>query len=153
MLRIVLVEPRIPQNTGNIARTCAIIGAGLDLVGDLGFIIDDAKLRRAGMDYWYSVDVRRWENIDEVFKFYSGAVPYFFTTKAKKCFSSISYAADTLLVFGREDRGLPEELLQKNTENCLRIPMLSEFRSLNLASSVAIAAYEVLRQREYNGIL
>ncbi len=148
-----LVEPRIPQNTGNIARTCAVTGAGLDLVGELGFVIDDAKLRRAGMDYWYSVDVKRWGSVDELLAHYHDYTPYFFSTKARRIFSAVRYPSNTLLIFGREDRGLPEQLIKNHWDTAVRIPMSKGFRSLNLASSAAIAAYEVLRQDGYRSIL
>lgn len=144
-LNIVLVEPQIPQNTGNIARTCAVTGARLHLVGPLGFTIDDAKLKRAGLDYWHLLDVTAYENLDAFFEKNSGPF-YYFTTKARHIYTQIQYPENAYLVFGREDAGLPEKLLYENGETCVRLPMTRGARSLNLSNTVAVAVYETLRQ-------
>lgn len=148
-LNIVLVEPQIPQNTGNISRTCAVTGAKLHLVKPLGFEVSDKQLKRAGLDYWDKLDITYYENTDEFFKTNSGGSFFFFTTKGRKIHSSISYPDNCYIVFGREDKGLPEPLLYANPESCVRIPMRPMLRSLNLSNSVAIAVYEVLRQWDY----
>ncbi len=149
-LNIVLVEPQIPQNTGNIARTSAVTGAGLHLVRPLGFEIDDKKLKRAGLDYWDKLDISYYDNIDDFFSKNSGDF-YFCTTKGRNIHSDIEYNPEkpVYLIFGREDAGLPENLLVKYPETCIRIPMRNTLRSLNLSNSVAIAVYEVLRQWDY----
>ena len=144
-VNIVLVEPQIPQNTGNIARTCAATGARLHLVGPLGFSIDDRKLKRAGLDYWSLLDITVYGDIKEFFEKNPGEY-YMFSTKAQNRYSDVRFPDRCYLIFGREDAGLREELLLKHRERCLRIPMLEEARSLNLSNSVAIAVYEVLRQ-------
>ncbi len=146
-LNIVLVEPRIPQNTGNIARTCALTGARLHIVKPMGFTIDDRQLKRAGLDYWHLLDITYYEGLDDFFAKNDGAF-YYFTTKAQHNYCDVSYPDKAYIVFGREDAGLPEELLYLNPETCVRIPMIDNeaARSLNLSNSVAIAAYEVLRQ-------
>ena len=147
-LNLVLIEPRIPQNAGNIARTCAATGARLHLVGPMGFEIDDKKLKRAGLDYWHLLDITVYQSSEEFFE--KNAGPFFyFSTKARHIFSQIEYPDGAYLVFGREDKGRPEKLLFENEERCVRLPMLSEARSLNLSNSVAVAAYEVLRQWDY----
>lgn len=150
-LNLVLIEPRIPQNAGNIARTCAATGARLHLVGPMGFEIDDKKLKRAGLDYWHLLDITVYESSAEFFERNSGEF-FYFTTKAQHIFSEVSYPDGAYLVFGREDKGLPEKLLFENAERCVRLPMLKEARSLNLSNSVAVAAYEVLRQWGYPGL-
>ncbi len=147
-LNIVMVEPEIPQNTGNVARTCAATGARLHLVGPMGFKIDDKKLKRAGLDYWQYLDITYYENIDEFFEKNDG-VFFYFTTKGRKAHSEAEYPDNCYLLFGKETKGLPEELLIKNPDTCVRIPMQGEIRSLNLSNSVAIATYEVLRQWDY----
>lgn len=147
-INIVMVEPEIPQNTGNVARTCAATGARLHLVGPMGFKIDDRKLKRAGLDYWHFLDITYYENIDEFFEKNKGEF-FFFTTKARKAHSDIEYPDNCYLLFGKETKGLPEELLIKNRDRCVRIPMQGEIRSLNLSNSVAIGVYEVLRQWGY----
>ena len=146
---IVLVEPEIPQNTGNIARTCAATGARLHIVEPMGFKIDDKKLKRAGLDYWYLLDITYYKDLDDFFERNNGGNFYYFSTKADKVYSEIDYPDNSYLVFGKETKGLPEELLLKNPDTCLRIPMQGEIRSLNLSNSVAIAVYEVLRQWDY----
>ena len=147
-LNIVMVEPEIPQNTGNVARTCAATGARLHLVGPMGFKIDDKKLKRAGLDYWQYLDITYYNSLDEFFNKNSGSF-FYFTTKGRQTHSEVSYPDNCYLLFGKETRGLPEELLIKNPERCVRIPMLGEIRSLNLPNSVAIAVYEALRQWNY----
>lgn len=148
-LNIVLVEPQIPQNTGNIARTCAVTGARLHLVKPFGFEITDKNLKRAGLDYWDKLDISYYENLEDFFKKNEQGNFHYFTTKGLNIHSDIMYENDCYIVFGREDKGLPEELLYKNKERCSRIPMRSELRSLNLSNSVAIATYEILRQWDY----
>lgn len=147
-INIVLVEPQIPQNTGNIARTCAATGASLHIVKPMGFTVTDAKLKRAGLDYWHLLEIMYYENLDDFFEKNQGS-SYFLTTKGKNIYSDISYPDNSYIIFGREDAGLPEELLAQNPEACLRIPMISDARSLNLSNSVAICCYEVLRQWGY----
>jgi len=146
---IVLIEPEIPQNTGNIARTCAATGAQLHLVGPLGFKIDDKKLKRAGLDYWWMLTkITYYDNIADFFDKNCGPY-YYFSTKAKHVFSEVEYPDGCHLVFGKETAGLPEELLVNNPETTVRLPMREQARSLNLANSVAVGAYEVLRQWNY----
>ncbi len=145
IINIVMVEPEIPQNTGNVARTCAATGARLHLVGPMGFKIDDKKLKRAGLDYWKYLDITYYDSIEEFFKKNSGQF-FYFTTKARKVYSEVAYPDNCYLLFGKETKGLPEELLLKNKENCVRLPMIGQARSLNLSNTVAVATYEVLRQ-------
>ena len=152
-LNLVLVEPEIPQNTGNIARTCAATGAALHLVKPLGFAIDDRKLKRAGLDYWHLLDITFYEGLDDFFERTRGGSYFFFSTKGTHRHSDISYPDNSYLLFGKETRGLPESLLIKHPNETLRIPMIDEARSLNLSNSVAIAAYEVLRQWDYPELL
>lgn len=147
-LNIVMVEPEIPQNTGNVARTCAATGARLHLVGPMGFTIDDRKLKRAGLDYWHLLDITMYGSLEEFFAKNSGEF-FFFTTKAPRRHTDIAYPKNCYLFFGKETAGLPEKLLFENASRCVRIPMLSEARSLNLSNSVAIGVYEVLRQWDY----
>ena len=151
-INIVLHEPEIPQNTGNIARTCAAIGASLHLIRPLGFTIDDRKLKRAGLDYWDKLDITYYDGLDDFFVKNPDAEVYFFTTKAPRSFSEVTYPKKVYLMFGKETKGLPEELLVKNPERSVRIPMRNTLRSLNLSNSVAVAVYEVLRQRNYEGL-
>jgi tRNA (cytidine/uridine-2'-O-)-methyltransferase len=140
-----LVEPEIPQNTGNVARTCAVTGARLHLVEPIGFRIDDAKLKRAGLDYWHLLDVSFYRDLDDFFARNDGAF-YYFSTKAKHAYTDVQYPDGAYLVFGKETKGLPESLLWKNPETTVRIPMLDEARSLNLSNSVAVGVFETLRQ-------
>lgn len=147
-LNIVLVEPQIPQNTGNIARTCAATGAKLHLVGPMGFVLDDKKLKRAGLDYWSLLDIQVYDNLESFFEKNQGPF-FYFTTKGRNTHSAVAYPDGAYLVFGREDAGLPEELLVAHPHQCLRVPMRGNARSLNLSNTVAIAAYEVLRQWDY----
>ena len=152
MIHIVLHEPEIPQNTGNIARTCAATGAVLHLIEPLGFKIDDAKLKRAGLDYWHYLDIRYYKNLDDFYAKNPKALPYLFSTKAPRSYIDVAYPEDAYLMFGKETKGLPEDLLNENIDRCVRIPMLDDRRSLNLSNSVAIAVYEVLRQGDFSGL-
>ena len=149
-VNIVLLEPEIPQNTGNISRTCAATGATLHLIRPFGFEISDRTLKRAGLDYWKYLDVRYYDNIEEFFEKNDGEY-WFFTTKAENKYSDVCYSGNVYLIFGKETKGLPEELLRSHRESCVRIPMLDEIRSLNLSNAAAIAVYEVLRQRGFEG--
>lgn len=153
MLNIVLLEPEIPQNTGNIARTCAATGARLHMIKPFGFTIDNAKLKRAGMDYWFHLEIFYYENLDEFFEKNKDCEFYLFTKKASKHYSEVTYGRDVFFFFGRESCGLPESLLEKHPERCLRIPMKEGLRSLNQSNSCAIAAYEFLRQKDFNGLI
>ena len=146
MFNIVLVEPEIPQNTGNIARTCAATGAKLHIVKPMGFEIDDKKLKRAGLDYWHLLGVKYYENINAFYEKTKGGRYFYATTKALNTYCDVEYKENDYILFGKETKGLPEELLYNNKENCIRIPMISEARSLNLSNSVAIVVYEALRQ-------
>lgn len=152
MFHVVLVEPEIPQNAGNIARTCAATGCVLHLVKPLGFEISDKYLKRAGLDYWNLVEVRIHETYEELENALKGKRFHFFTTKARCAYSETEFRAGDVLVFGKETKGLPEELLVLHREDCVRIPMLGEARSLNLSNSVAIAVYEGLRQNGFRGL-
>ena len=153
MFHIVLVEPEIPQNTGNIARTCAATGCTLHLVKPLGFEISDKQLRRAGLDYWHLVNVIVHESFDEVLAAADAQAHFFyFTTKAPRAYTQAQMQRGDYLVFGRETKGLPEELLVQHKEECVRIPMIEESRSLNLSNSVAIAVYEGMRQNDFEGL-
>lgn len=152
-LNIVLIEPEIPQNTGNISRTCAATGARLHLVKPFGFEINDKHLKRAGLDYWQYLDITYYENQAEFFEKNKGKPFYFFTTKALHRHSDVEYPDGAYLVFGKETKGLPEELLLENRDSCVRIPMIDEARSLNLSNAVAIATYEALRQWDYPSLL
>ena len=155
-LNIVLVEPEIPQNTGNIARTCAAIGAKLHLVKPLGFEISDKYLKRAGLDYWDKLEIEEHESLNDFLDKYppENNNMLFVTTKGKHCYSDVDYSKfdDVFLLFGKETKGLPEDLLKKYIDNAIRIPMRKTLRSLNLSNSVAILAYEVLRQVDFNGL-
>ena len=151
MLNIVLVEPQIPQNTGNIARTCAATGARLHIVEPMAFVIDDSKLKRAGLDYWHMLDLNRYTCIEEFFERNEGDY-FFYTTKAKKVYTGAVFNDGCYLIFGREDAGLPEKLLTDRKGENLRIPIASEARSLNLSNAVAIAVFEALRQNGFPGL-
>ena len=148
-LNIVLVEPQIPQNTGNIARTCAATGARLHLVEPMGFHVDDKKLKRAGLDYWHLLDITYYEYLDDFFEKNRDGSFFYFSTKARRVHSDMTYPDNSYLVFGREDAGLPEELLKSNEQSCVRLPMREEARSLNLSNTVAVGVFEVLRQWGY----
>ena len=147
-INIVLFQPQIPQNTGNIARTCAATGARLHLVGPLGFVLDDKKLKRAGLDYWNFLDITYYKDINEFFEKNTGEF-FFYTTKARHTHSEISYPDNCYLFFGKETKGLPEDFLEAHYEECVRIPMRSDARSLNLSNAVAITVYEALRQLSF----
>ncbi len=148
-LNIVLVEPEIPQNTGNIARTCAATGARLHLVEPMGFKVDDKKLKRSGLDYWYLLDITYYKNLNDFFERNKDGKFFYFSTKARHTYAEIEYPDKAYLVFGKETAGLPEELLMKNKDTTVRIPMISDARSLNLSNSVAIGVYEALRQWDF----
>lgn len=152
-LNIVLIEPEIPQNTGNIARTCAATGARLHLVEPMGFKIDDKKLKRAGLDYWYLLDITYYSSTEDFFSKHPDDKFFYFSTKAPHKHTDIQYPDKAYLVFGKETAGLPEKLLYDNPDTTVRIPMISEARSLNLSNSVAIGVYEVLRQWNYPELL
>lgn len=149
ILNIVMVEPEIPQNTGNVARTCAATGARLHLVGPMGFKIDDKKLKRAGLDYWSFLDITYYDSINEFFEKNPDGRFYYFTTKAQKVYTEPSYEENSFLLFGKETAGLPESLLAENKDTCVRLPMRGQARSLNLSNTVAVAVYEVLRQWDF----
>ena len=151
-INIVLHEPEIPQNTGNIARTCAATGAALHIIKPMGFTIDDKKLKRAGLDYWDKLDITYYENLEDFFARNPQACPFYFTTKAIQTYTEVAYPENSYIMFGKESRGLPEELLYANRESCVRIPMRDTLRSLNLSNSVAIAVYEILRQDQFDGL-
>ena len=147
---VVLVEPEIPQNAGNIARTCAVTGSKLHLVRPLGFEVTDKYLKRAGLDYWHLVEIYYYDSIEEVMdKFYNGSNFLFFSTKSKIIHSEAKFKDGDFLVFGKETKGLPESLLEKHYDECVRIPMMNETRSLNLSNSVCVGVYEGLRQLGY----
>jgi tRNA (cytidine/uridine-2'-O-)-methyltransferase len=145
-LHVVLIEPEIPGNTGNIARLCAATGMELHLVKPLGFSTDDKYLKRAGLDYWHLVKVHYHENFDEVLAAYRGCNFYYCSTKAPRSYTSVTFTQDDILVFGKETAGIPESILKAHWDSCVRIPMIEDARSLNLSNSVAIVAYEALRQ-------
>ena len=151
VFNIVLVEPQIPQNTGNVARTCAVTGARLHLVGPMGFTPDDKKLKRAGLDYWSQLDITYYQDLSEFWAANRG--PYFFfTSKGTHRHTDVSYPDGAYLVFGREDAGLPEELLAAHPAQCVRIPMRRGERCLNLSNSVAVGVYEALRQWDFQDL-
>ena len=151
-INIVLHEPEIPQNTGNIARTCAATGAALHIIKPMGFTIDDKKLKRAGLDYWHLLDITYYENLDDFFSKNPEAKVFYFTTKAPRNYTEASYDGKVFIMFGKESAGIPEEILVDFEETCIRIPMLSEIRSLNLSNSVAIVLYEALRQNQFSNM-
>lgn len=147
-MHIVLVEPEIPGNTGNIARLCAATGCKLHLVRPLGFSVDDKYLKRAGLDYWNLVDISYYNSIDEVLEKFKDNTKFLLTTKAHKRYTDVKYDSESILIFGKETAGLPEKLRLAYEDSCVRIPMIAEARSLNLSNSVAIVAYEALRQQD-----
>lgn len=146
---IVLVEPEIPANTGNIARSCAATGAHLHLVRPLGFSTDDRALKRAGLDYWHAVNISYYDSFEELQQKYNDATFYYASTKAKKLYSDFQYNDEDFFVFGKETKGLPIELIEKNIETCIKMPMSNAVRSLNLSNSVSIILYEALRQHDF----
>lgn len=148
-LHIVLCEPEIPQNTGNIARTCAVTGAALHLIKPMGFTPDESKLKRAGLDYWDKLDITYYDSLAIFMEQHKDDPIWYFTTKARHVYTDVKYPEKCYLMFGKETAGLPEELLLQHPEECVRIPMRNTLRSLNLSNSVAIAAYEVLRQHDF----
>lgn len=152
MFNIVLVEPEIPQNAGNIARTCAATGSRLHMIRPLGFEVSDKYLKRAGLDYWDLVEIVYYDSFDELKAEFPQARFFFFTTKARKNHCQAQFQDGDFLVFGKETKGLPEELLLKHEGECLRIPMREAARSLNLSNSVAVALYEALRQTDFQGL-
>lgn len=152
MLNIVLLEPEIPANTGNIGRTCMAAGARLHLIEPLGFSLSEKALKRAGMDYWKSLDVTTYIDYQDFFDRNPGAKIYMATTKAQKVYTEAAYEPDCYIMFGKESAGIPEEILVENKENCVRIPMIGDIRSLNLGNSAAIILYEALRQNGFKGM-
>ena len=151
-MNIVLHQPEIPANTGNIGRTCVATGTRLHLIEPLGFRLDEKSIRRAGMDYWEHLEMTRYINYQEFLDQNPGAKIWFATTKAKKVYSEVSFGSDDYIMFGKESAGIPEEILVANEEHCIRIPMLSSIRSLNLSNSVAIVLYEALRQNDFQSM-
>ena len=149
-MHIVLVEPEIPGNTGNIARLCAATGASLHLVRPLGFSVDDRYLKRAGLDYWHLVDIHYYDSVEEVLAAYPDAPRFLLTTHAHRSYTRVEYTKDSLLIFGKESAGLPESFRMAHEDECIRIPMVTEARSLNLANSVSIVLYEALRQVHFD---
>ena len=151
-INIVLHEPEIPQNTGNIARTCAATGAALHLIRPLGFAIDDKKLKRAGLDYWHHLDITYYDGLEDFYQKNPNANVYYFTTKGKNLYTDIQYPENAFIMFGKETKGLPEDLLHEHPDTCVRLPMRDGLRSLNLSNTVAIAVYEILRQGNFEGL-
>lgn len=149
MFNIVLVEPEIPQNTGNIARTCAATGSRLHLVRPLGFEIDDKKLKRAGLDYWHLLDITFYDNINDFFEKNKNGNFYYASTKSLNKYSDVKFCNGDYILFGKETKGLDEALLKANKEKCIRIPMIDGARSLNLSNSVAVVIYEALKQNDF----
>ncbi len=152
MLNIVLLEPEIPANTGNIGRTCVATGTRLHLIEPLGFKLSEKALKRAGMDYWKDLDVTTYIDYRDFLEKNPGAKIYMATTKAQKTYTEVSYEPDCYIMFGKESAGIPEEILVENEENCVRIPMIGDIRSLNLGNSVAVILYEALRQNGFAGM-
>ena len=149
-MHIILHQPEITANTGNIGRTCVATGTSLHLIEPLGFHLDEKSIRRAGMDYWNLLDVHRYVNFEEFKNSHPGAKIWMATTKAKRCYTEVSFGPEDFIMFGKESAGIPEEILVENEESCIRIPMLPEIRSLNLSNSVAIVLYEALRQNGFS---
>ena len=153
MFNIVLHQPEIPQNTGNIARTCSVTGARLHIIKPMGFEIDDKKLKRAGLDYWHLLDITYYESFEDFFEKNKGqGTIYYCTTKSSQNYCDMVFKDGDYFVFGKETKGLPEDLLKEHEETCIRIPMRDETRSLNLSNSVAIVVYEALRQTDFEGL-
>jgi len=150
-INIVLHEPEIPQNTGNIARTCAATGAALHIIKPMGFTVTDRHLKRAGLDYWHLLDITYYESLDDFFEKNPDCRFYCFSTKAPCCYTDITYEIPVFLFFGKETKGLPEDFLSAHLDRCVRIPMRESLRSLNLSNSVAIGVYEILRQTGFRG--
>ena len=152
MMNIVLFEPEIPQNTGNIGRTCVATGTRLHLIGPMGFKIDEKSVKRAGMDYWKDLDVTEYDGWEDFCEKNPNAKIYYATTKAKHRYTDVSFEEDCYIMFGKESVGIPEEILIDNPDTCIRIPMNFDIRSLNLSNSVAIVLYEALRQQDFKGM-
>ena len=152
MINIVLLEPVIPANTGNIGRTCVAAGARLHLIEPLGFSLSEKALKRAGMDYWKDLDVTTYIDYHDFLEKNPGARIYMATTKARRMYTEVSYEPDCYIMFGKESAGIPEEILVENKENCVRIPMMGDIRSLNLGNSAAVILYEALRQNGFAGM-
>ena len=152
MKHIVLLEPEMPANTGNIGRTCVATGTSLHLIEPLGFRLGEKELKRAGMDYWDKLDVTRYMDYQDFLEKHPGAKIWYATTKAKRTYAEVSFAMDDYIMFGKESAGIPEEILVDNEETCIRIPMGEDIRSLNLSNSVAIVLYEALRQNDFAGL-
>ena len=151
-MHIVLHQPEIPANTGNIGRTCVATNTSLHLIEPLGFVLNDKSVKRAGMDYWEHLDVHRYINYEDFVAKNPNARVFYATTKARKCYTEVEFGPDDYIMFGKESAGIPEEILVDNEETCIRIPMESEIRSLNLSNSVAIVLYEALRQNNFAGM-
>ena len=151
-IHIVLHEPEIPQNTGNIARTCAATGASLHLIRPMGFTVDDKKLKRAGLDYWDKLDITYYDGLEDFNAKHPNANIYYFTTKARQTYADVAYPDEVFIMFGKESAGLPEELLLQHPNEAVRIPMREHLRSLNLSNAVAIAVFEILRQHDFEGL-
>lgn len=151
-INIVLVEPEIPQNTGNIVRTCAAVGAALHIIKPMGFSVEDKYLKRAGLDYWNDVNIKYYNSFNELREIYKDEKFFYSTTKAYKAYTEVTFEENCFLVFGKETAGLPEELLKQNLDYCIRIPMRDGIRSLNLANSVAVVVFEALRQGGFKGL-
>ncbi len=151
-MQIVLHQPEIPSNTGNIGRTCAATGTGLHLIEPLGFRLSEKQLKRAGMDYWEALNVQRYVNYEDFLERHPGAVIWYATTKAHQTYADVHYGPDDFLMFGKESAGIPEEILVRDPAHCIRIPMTGDARSLNLANSAAIILYEALRQNGFAGL-
>ena len=153
MLHIVLHEPEIPSNTGNIGRTCLCLGAALHLIDPLGFTLNEKNLKRAGLDYWDRLTLFRWRTYEEFLQAHPGASIWYATTKARRLYTDVTYEPDCYLMFGKESAGIPEEILVDNEERCIRLPMMPGERSLNLSNAAAIMAYEASRQQGFPGLL
>lgn len=151
-MHIILHQPEIPGNTGNIGRTCVATGTSLHLIEPLGFRLDEKSIKRAGMDYWQYLDLHRYVNYQKFLEEHPDAKVWMATTKAKKCYTEVAFGPDDYIMFGKESAGIPEEILVENEENCIRIPMLSTIRSLNLSNSVAVVLYEALRQNRFEAM-
>ena len=151
-MHIVLHQPEIPQNTGNIGRTCVATGTSLHLIEPLGFRLGEKEIKRSGMDYWDKLDVTRYMDYQDFVNRHPGAKIWYATTKAKRTYAEVSFGMDDFIMFGKESAGIPEEILVDNEETCIRIPMGEDIRSLNLSNSVAIVLYEALRQNDFTGL-
>ncbi len=152
-INIILHEPEIPQNTGNIARTCAATGAALHLIQPLGFTIDDKKLKRAGLDYWHELEITYYDSTADFYAIHGDKKIYYFSTKAPRDYCAVEYPDEVWLMFGKETKGIPEDILYSHYDDCVRIPMRENLRSLNLSNAAAIAVYEVLRQHSFAGLI